>query len=223
MWPCLRCLDVHWTDGLAGSRPGGRGTFLCFAKEKYPKERRAGCVVPALRAGHAALLGPGGRSANSPCGLRHASLFFRPLLRYSPPHTAVGTRKPKNNTEDTQACGFAVSGIHLPCVCAEARRPGRITGCACLSPQGEFAQTPARSSTAGCPGPAGVTDTRVAFLLVPFLWRDKEKELRRRAHIPARPPNQLKRKPALTPRRAPAPAGCQSARTRWSGWRRPGS
>ncbi len=24
----------------AGSRPGGRGTFLCFAKEKYPKERR---------------------------------------------------------------------------------------------------------------------------------------------------------------------------------------
>ena len=24
----------------AGNRPGGRGTFLCFAKEKYPKERR---------------------------------------------------------------------------------------------------------------------------------------------------------------------------------------
>ena len=24
----------------AGSRPGGRGTFLCFAKETYPKERR---------------------------------------------------------------------------------------------------------------------------------------------------------------------------------------
>ena len=23
-----------------GVRPGGRGTFLCFAKEKYPKERR---------------------------------------------------------------------------------------------------------------------------------------------------------------------------------------
>ena len=51
----------------------------------------------------------------------------------------------------------------------------------------EFAQTPAKSSTAGCPGKAGVTDTRVAFLLVPFLWRDKEKELRRREHIPAQP------------------------------------
>mgnify|MGYP005990603717 CR=1 FL=1 len=36
----------------AGSRPGGRGTFLCFAKEKYPKERRPYCACPsaALRA-----------------------------------------------------------------------------------------------------------------------------------------------------------------------------
>ena len=35
----------------AGSRPGGRGTFLCFAKEKYPKERRPTVCDPcaALR------------------------------------------------------------------------------------------------------------------------------------------------------------------------------
>ena len=35
-----------------GFRPGGRGTFLCFAKEKYPKERRPRCPCPfaALRA-----------------------------------------------------------------------------------------------------------------------------------------------------------------------------
>ena len=31
----------------AGSRPGGRGTFLCFAKEKYPKERRPCCLRPS--------------------------------------------------------------------------------------------------------------------------------------------------------------------------------
>ena len=49
----------------AGSRPGGRGTFLCFAKAKYPKEKRAGFVDPPLRYGHAALLGPGGVRANS--------------------------------------------------------------------------------------------------------------------------------------------------------------
>ena len=30
----------------AGSRPGGRGTFLCFAKEKYPKERRPSVCDP---------------------------------------------------------------------------------------------------------------------------------------------------------------------------------
>ena len=42
-----------------GVRPGGRGTFLCFAKEKYPKERRPD--VPALlrRVRCAAQLGRG--------------------------------------------------------------------------------------------------------------------------------------------------------------------
>ena len=46
----------------AGSRPGGRGTFLCLAKEKYPKERRAD-VRAASR--FPALLAPGGVSLNS--------------------------------------------------------------------------------------------------------------------------------------------------------------
>src|SRR5690606_22264328 len=44
-------MSLSW---LAGSRPGGRGTFLCFAKEKYPKERRAEDRAPA---GFLALLG----------------------------------------------------------------------------------------------------------------------------------------------------------------------
>src|SRR5450830_1426674 len=45
-----------------GVRPGGRGTFLCFAKAKYPKERR-----PEVRATSwfPALLAPGGVSLNS--------------------------------------------------------------------------------------------------------------------------------------------------------------
>src|SRR5450830_1277932 len=43
-------------------RPGGRGTFLCFAKAKFPKERR-----PEVRATSwfPALLAPGGVSLNS--------------------------------------------------------------------------------------------------------------------------------------------------------------
>ena len=47
VWAC-----AGWLLSGAGSRPGGRGTFLCFAKEKYPKERRPYCACPsaALRA-----------------------------------------------------------------------------------------------------------------------------------------------------------------------------
>ena len=48
---------------VAGSRPGGRGTFLCFAKAKYPKERRAGFVARLRR--YAALLGSDGVWLNS--------------------------------------------------------------------------------------------------------------------------------------------------------------
>jgi hypothetical protein len=40
----------------------------------------------------------------------------------------------------------------LPCVCAEQRRKARIKRSACLSPQGEFADSPRFASSAGCPG-----------------------------------------------------------------------
>ena len=71
--------------GQAGSRPGGRGTFFCFAKRKYPKKRRAGCAVPPLRCGHAALLGPRGVWLNSPSAQTTPALI-RAGLRYSPAH-----------------------------------------------------------------------------------------------------------------------------------------
>ncbi len=38
--------DVLFLRTEAGSRPGGRGTFLCFAKETYPKERRPSVCGP---------------------------------------------------------------------------------------------------------------------------------------------------------------------------------
>ncbi len=38
-----------WQRAGAGSRPGGRGTFLCVAKETYPKERRPRCPCPPRR------------------------------------------------------------------------------------------------------------------------------------------------------------------------------
>jgi len=33
----------------AGSRTGGRDTFLCLSKEKYPKEKTPGCRVDPAR------------------------------------------------------------------------------------------------------------------------------------------------------------------------------
>ena len=57
----------------AGSRPGGRGTFLCFAKEKYPKERRPPVCDPfAVRRGKPASCRLRGAPWNSLCAARAA-------------------------------------------------------------------------------------------------------------------------------------------------------
>ena len=57
----------------AGSRPGGRGPFLCFAKEKYPKERRPPVCDPfAVRRGKPAACRLRGAPWNSLCAARAA-------------------------------------------------------------------------------------------------------------------------------------------------------
>jgi len=57
----------------AGNRPGGRGTFLCFAKEKYPKERRPPVCDPfAVRRGKPAACRLRGAPWNSLCAARAA-------------------------------------------------------------------------------------------------------------------------------------------------------
>ena len=57
----------------AGSRPGGRGTFLCFAKEKYPKERRPPVCDPfAVRSGKPASCRLRGAPWNLLCAARAA-------------------------------------------------------------------------------------------------------------------------------------------------------
>ena len=65
----------------AGSRPGGRGTFLCFAKEKYPKERRPPVCDPfAVRRGKPA----SGRLRGAPWNsLRCGAASFRHPRRVS--------------------------------------------------------------------------------------------------------------------------------------------
>jgi hypothetical protein len=46
-----------------GSRPGGRGTFLCFAKKGVQKKSEPNALT--LRCGHAAVLGLDGVTLNS--------------------------------------------------------------------------------------------------------------------------------------------------------------
>ena len=72
----------------AGSRPGGRLTFSCFAKEKYPKERRPEVWVPcaALRGNLRCSESAGG------CGTRFAQtvLADRAVRGNLPPPALLG-------------------------------------------------------------------------------------------------------------------------------------
>ncbi len=72
---------MPWVRAEAGSRPGGRGTFLCFAKEKYPKERRPPVCDPfAVRRGKPAA----GRLRGAPWNsLRCVAASFRHPRRVS--------------------------------------------------------------------------------------------------------------------------------------------
>ena len=58
---------------LAGSRPGRRGTFLCFAKEKYPKERRPHCLRPLRFAQGQPVVLAGGVRCGTRCALARSA------------------------------------------------------------------------------------------------------------------------------------------------------
>src|SRR5450830_1898142 len=104
-----------------GVRPGGRGTFLCFAKAKYPKERR-----PEVRATSwfPALLAPGGGPAKLAAIKQTRGLIPLSLRCSALPHGTSGIGYGR-------ACGGALlplrSGGFALCLKAEAgiaaRRP----------------------------------------------------------------------------------------------------
>ena len=81
---------MPWLRAEAGSRPGGRGTFLCFAKEKDPKERRPPVCDPfAVRRGKPA----SGRLRGAPWNsLRCVAASFRHPRRVSSRSTRASTR-----------------------------------------------------------------------------------------------------------------------------------
>jgi hypothetical protein len=69
---------------LVGSRTHGRDTFLCAAKEKYPKERPPGCRF-ILRAGAFG----GRRQKGLPAPLPPRFIHEAPLFGLNPPKAPV--------------------------------------------------------------------------------------------------------------------------------------
>jgi len=172
---------------LPGCAPGRALTFFASPK-KVSKERRAGFVVPALRSGHAALLGQCGKCRNSPCGLRHLHFFLRPGLRYSPPLTTTGDRRPKPKTTRTRhgaslwgsAVGF--SAVRFPCRVAGLSSAAAGGSGRALSERSEFSPTLPGASSARYPA-AALTSARLLFAY--FLLAKQEKVSRPPGRDPA--------------------------------------
>ena len=97
----------------AGSRPGGRGPFLCFAKEKYPKERRPPVCDPfAVRRGKPAACRLRGAPWNS---LRCVAASFRHPRRVSSrsmgASTPMLTPQPPRRRRSQQGWGSRTANI----------------------------------------------------------------------------------------------------------------
>ena len=125
----------------AGSRPGGRGTFLCFAKEKYPKERRPPVCDPfAERRGKPASCRLRGAPQNSlrACALRSNNCGesvheARALRRACHPATAPPQAQPEGGWTAEQPTAEQPHGPLLRSAPSRGRkrhalrRPGRAT------------------------------------------------------------------------------------------------
>ncbi len=83
LWPLQPARSLLRPE--ARSRPGGRGTFLCLAKEKSPKERRPGWLRPfaSLRATCGARVQRGLAQTRALQALKQSQALFRWPLRSS--------------------------------------------------------------------------------------------------------------------------------------------
>ena len=182
--------------GLAGIAPGGAATFFVSPK-KVAKERRAGaraaCAVPcaarrwrdaqklALRAQTSAHLyppasallspayGSGGGDGSLRCARDHG---WRDLCDPAP-----SFRGQINPSRGRAKQSPVATTCRMPWRVAQWRadKEGR------MSERSEFCAPPPRREQRSVPvASAKGQGIRLTFLLVPFLWRSKEKELARR-------------------------------------------
>ena len=159
---------------LPGLAPAG--DLLSLASPRESKQREGEPDSSALRCATGTLRcsGSAGSAETRPSGSDICASFSAAPCATRLLITARGANT-KHQIQQGRAmarpCGVRLLGFGcpLPCVCAEKRSGRRIKRRACLSPQGEFARLPPDASIAGCPGKAGVTDTRVAFFCLLFL------------------------------------------------------
>ena len=122
---------MHLLREGAGTRPGGRGTFLCFAKEKYPKEKRPhDCDPSAQRWGTPA---PGHLRGTPWNSLRACGAAFKQPRRVSPRCGCVlrHTRHPASTPAQAQPQGVeAPPNIHTGHCCAWPGWHRRCAPCA---------------------------------------------------------------------------------------------
>ena len=128
-------LGVVLLSGQAGFRPGGRGTFLCFAKEKYPKEGRPllsvsrRCAPGNLWCSHRA------GSAQTRFAQTCAALFPPGAALLGTDRRGLWRAAPFQATEELPLCWVrcATPPEKTPCARAEQRRRMRKKKAACLS------------------------------------------------------------------------------------------
>ncbi len=119
-----------------------RGTFLCFAKEKCPKERRPHCLRPLRFApGQPAVLA-GGVRCGTRCALTRsaqtaaASQFTKRVCpaAHAPPRPLRSSAHPEGSGEPNIPTGLCFARPHLACASATrceiwAERSNGPTGC----------------------------------------------------------------------------------------------
>ena len=210
-------ISASWQAGQAGSRPGGRLTFLASPR-KVSKRRRAGFVDPPLRYGHAALLGLGGVRANSLRSNMRAPFSAQSCatrLLITAGVTEYQYRTPQGRAM-ARPCLYWVVGFCLfGSLCRVAGLSSAATGGSgrALFERSEFSPTPPDASSARNPAGA-LTSARLLFAYFLLAKQEKVSRPRRDAAILARLDNKLsKRRIAVTAMQPlqPNPNFCHTA------------
>ena len=180
--------------------PAGEVLLLCFAKEKYPKERRAEVVAPfaALRGTLRCSVWSGSRS-NSAYGLKQSRALIRPALRYSPtPHGVGADSQTTNSQYPARRSRAATASRPRRDVARSATDPDprgpplyapRSTALGgsglALSERSEFSQTPHKARTAGSRSASRGRRQWGRLSFGDFSFAQKNKLLARRGELPA--------------------------------------